>query len=136
MPTNVIMPQLGESVVEGKVTRWLKQTGDRVSEYEPLLEVSTDKVDTEIPAPAAGILLQILVPEGQTVERGVLLAVIGEAGELPENHRSEARAAEPATVAAEPRAAEPIDESHAPNRISPVVARMAAEHKIDLTGLT
>src|SRR5690349_16937625 len=77
MATNVIMPQLGESVVEGTVSRWLKQVGDRIEAYEPLLEVSTDKVDSEIPAPADGVLLQILVPEGETVERGTVIAVIG-----------------------------------------------------------
>ena len=81
MATKVIMPQLGESVVEGTVSRWLKGVGDRIEEYEPLLEVSTDKVDTEIPAPAAGVVLAIYVPEGTTVERGALLAMIGEAGE-------------------------------------------------------
>lgn len=81
MPTNVIMPQLGESVVEGTVSRWLKQEGQPIDEFEPLLEISTDKVDTEIPAPASGVLLKIHVPEGQTVERGTLLAVIGQADE-------------------------------------------------------
>ncbi|WP_343419532.1 lipoyl domain-containing protein [Candidatus Flexifilum breve] len=64
MPTNVIMPQLGESVVEGTVSKWLKQAGDTVAEFEPLLEISTDKVDTEIPAPAGGVLLKILSPRG------------------------------------------------------------------------
>ncbi len=78
MPTNVIMPQLGESVVEGTVSKWLKQVGDTVQEFEPLLEISTDKVDTEIPAPASGVLLKILIPAGETVERGTLLAVIGQ----------------------------------------------------------
>src|SRR5690606_41168197 len=81
MPTNVIMPQLGESVVEGTVTRWLKREGDTVHEFEPLLEVSTDKVDTEVPAPASGVLLKIYIREGETVDRGTLLAVIGQAGE-------------------------------------------------------
>src|SRR4051794_11560584 len=81
MPTKVIMPQLGESVVEGTVSKWLKQVGDAITEFEPLLEVSTDKVDTEIPAPASGVLLQVYVPEGQTVERGVLLAMIGQPDE-------------------------------------------------------
>ena len=92
MPTRVIMPQLGESVVEGTVSKWLKQEGDSISEFEPLLEVSTDKVDTEIPAPAAGTLLKIYVPEGQTVERGVLLALIGQPGEtLPEGDSAPAK---------------------------------------------
>ena len=77
MPTSVTMPALGESVTEGTVTRWLKQEGEQVEVDEPLLEVSTDKVDTEIPSPAAGILTKILVSEDETVEVGAELAVIG-----------------------------------------------------------
>src|SRR6185436_4329683 len=81
MPTNVIMPQLGESVVEGTVTKWLKQVGDRINEYDPILEINTDKVDTEIPSSASGVLLKILVPEGTTVNAGTVLGVIGEPDE-------------------------------------------------------
>src|SRR5664279_3821070 len=81
MSTSVTMPRLGESVTEGTVTRWLKSEGDHVDADEPLLEVSTDKVDTEVPSPAAGTLLSIKVQEDETVEIGVELAVIGEAGE-------------------------------------------------------
>ena len=77
MPTSVTMPALGESVTEGTVTRWLKQEGEQVEADEPLLEVSTDKVDTEIPSPAAGILTKILVAEDETVDVGAELAVIG-----------------------------------------------------------
>src|SRR3978361_1666063 len=77
MPTSVTMPALGESVTEGTVTRWLKQEGEEVEVGEPLLEVSTDKVDTEIPSPAAGVLTKILVAEDETVEVGAELAVIG-----------------------------------------------------------
>src|SRR4051812_35832466 len=77
MPTSVTMPALGESVTEGTVTRWLKQEGEQVEVDEPLLEVSTDKVDTEIPSPAAGVLTKILVSEDETVEVGAELAVIG-----------------------------------------------------------
>ncbi len=77
MPTSVTMPALGESVTEGTVTRWLKQEGDQVEVDEPLLEVSTDKVDTEIPSPAAGVLSKIIVAEDETVEVGAELAVIG-----------------------------------------------------------
>src|SRR4051812_25284589 len=77
MPTSVTMPALGESVTEGTVTRWLKQEGDQVEVDEPLLEVSTDKVDTEIPSPAAGVLTKIIVAEDETVEVGAELAVIG-----------------------------------------------------------
>jgi pyruvate dehydrogenase E2 component (dihydrolipoamide acetyltransferase) len=81
MPTSVTMPRLGESVTEGTVTRWLKAEGDHVDADEPLLEVSTDKVDTEVPSPASGTLLSIKVQEDETVEIGTELAVIGEAGE-------------------------------------------------------
>src|SRR3954454_8204892 len=81
MPTSVKMPQLGESVTEGTVTRWLKAEGEHVDADEPLLEVSTDKVDTEVPSPASGTLLSIKVQEDETVDIGVELALIGEAGE-------------------------------------------------------
>src|ERR671916_668622 len=81
MPTSVTMPALGESVTEGTVTRWLKQEGEQVEVDEPLLEVSTDKVDTEIPSPAAGVLSKILVAEDETVEVGAELAVIGGEGD-------------------------------------------------------
>ena len=81
MATSVQMPALGESVTEGTVTRWLKQEGDTVELDEPLLEVSTDKVDTEIPSPAAGVLTKIVAQEDDTVEVGGELAVIGDAGE-------------------------------------------------------
>src|SRR3954470_9794925 len=80
MPTSVTMPALGESVTEGTVTRWLKQEGEQVEADEPLLEVSTDKVDTEIPSPAAGTLTKILVAEDETVEVGAQLAIIGGGG--------------------------------------------------------
>src|SRR5215475_2144371 len=80
MPVSVTMPRLGESVSEGTVTRWLKKEGERVEADEPLLEVSTDKVDTEIPAPAAGVLTAIKVGEDETVDVGVELAVIDETG--------------------------------------------------------
>src|ERR687889_2319285 len=81
MATEVNLPELGESVTEGTVTRWLKQVGDEVAVDEPLLEVSTDKVDTEIPSPVAGTLLEIKANEDDTVEVGAVLAVIGEEGE-------------------------------------------------------
>ena len=81
MPVSVTMPRLGESVTEGTVTRWLKHEGDRVEVDEPLLEVSTDKVDTEIPSPAAGVLTRIVVAEDETAEVGSELAVIAASGE-------------------------------------------------------
>ncbi|KIU13731.1 biotin/lipoyl-containing protein, partial [Mycolicibacterium llatzerense] len=83
MAISVQMPALGESVTEGTVTRWLKQEGDTVEVDEPLLEVSTDKVDTEIPSPAAGVLTKIVAQEDDVVEIGGELAVIGEAGSAP-----------------------------------------------------
>ncbi len=129
MPTNVIMPQLGESVVEGTLSRWLKGVGDRVEEFEPIAEVTTDKVDTEIPAPASGIVLAIYVAEGQTVERGTLLAVIGQPDEQVESLPIPAAAG--GHEGAAPSSAAPHRD--AAQRYSPVVARMAAEHNLDLT---
>ncbi|MFS8202876.1 2-oxoglutarate dehydrogenase, E2 component, dihydrolipoamide succinyltransferase [Streptomyces sp. CWNU-52B] len=99
--TDVVLPALGESVTEGTVTRWLKEVGEEVAEDEPLLEVSTDKVDTEIPSPAAGVLLEIVVGEDETAEVGAKLAVIGAAGAAP------AAAPAPAAPAPAPAAAAP-----------------------------
>jgi 2-oxoglutarate dehydrogenase E2 component (dihydrolipoamide succinyltransferase) len=137
MATQVIMPQLGESVVEGTVSKWLKAEGQTVSEFEPLLEVNTDKVDTEIPSPASGVLLRVLVPEGQTVQAGTVLAMIGAAGEvLPEGITAPAvahpaaSAKAPASAAAAPARA-PAERSDL-GFISPVVAKIAAEYQVDL----
>ncbi|MEO8107565.1 MAG: 2-oxoglutarate dehydrogenase, E2 component, dihydrolipoamide succinyltransferase [Actinomycetes bacterium] len=104
MSVSVKMPLLGESVTEGTVTRWLKKEGDEVSTDEPLLEVSTDKVDTEIPAPASGVLLRILAQEDDTVAVGAELAVIGESSEAPLRSTPNADAPEsvPEATAAEP----------------------------------
>src|SRR5215467_4191560 len=96
MAFSVQMPALGESVTEGTVTRWLKQVGDTVAVDEPLLEVSTDKVDTEIPSPAAGVLQKITAEEDETVEVGAELAVIGDSAEDPGDTSA------PAPAAAEP----------------------------------
>jgi 2-oxoisovalerate dehydrogenase E2 component (dihydrolipoyl transacylase) len=136
MATNVIMPQLGESVVEGTVTRWLKRPGETVAEFEALLEINTDKVDTEIPAPASGTVLHVYVPEGQTVRAGTLLAVIGQPGEAaPEAPRVVAVAASAPTTApataGEAAKAEPARRGDL-GFISPVVARIASEHNVDL----
>ncbi|MBD9703855.1 2-oxoglutarate dehydrogenase, E2 component, dihydrolipoamide succinyltransferase, partial [Streptomyces sp. ID01-12c] len=97
--TDVVLPALGESVTEGTVTRWLKEVGDSVEADEPLLEVSTDKVDTEIPAPTSGVLLEITVAEDETAEVGAKLAVTGAPGAAP--------AAAPAAPAPAPPAAAP-----------------------------
>ncbi|MDO4911678.1 MAG: biotin/lipoyl-containing protein, partial [Corynebacterium sp.] len=81
--TDVVMPELGESVTEGTITRWLKAVGDTVAVDEPLLEVSTDKVDTEVPSPVAGTIVEILASEDDTVDVGAVIALIGEANEAP-----------------------------------------------------
>ena len=80
MPTDVIMPQMGESIVEGTITKWLKQPGDTITRDEPLFEISTDKVDAEIPAPASGVLKEIKAETGQTVQVNAVVAVIDESG--------------------------------------------------------
>src|ERR687892_373516 len=89
-PVDVVMPQMGVSVSEGTITKWLKQEGEEIQADEPLLEISTDKVDTEVPSPGTGVVTQILVKEGETVEVGTKLAVIGAPGQA-----EEAPAAEP-----------------------------------------
>jgi pyruvate dehydrogenase E2 component (dihydrolipoamide acetyltransferase) len=157
---DVVMPQMGVSVSEGTVTRWLKQEGEQVEADEPLLEISTDKVDTEVPSPASGTLTQILVQEGQTVDVGTKLGQIGgsasaEAPPAESAPEPETAPAEPATAAAaaEAEAASPA-ESPAPTApepsaappaapaapapsgngkafVSPVVARIASEHGVD-----
>src|ERR671913_1243522 len=81
MSTPVLMPQMGESIAEGKIVRWIKKVGDNVDRDEPLFEISTDKVDAEIPSPAAGTLLDISVKEGETVAVNSVVATIGAAGE-------------------------------------------------------
>jgi len=147
MTTNVLMPQLGESVVEGTVSKWLKHEGDAISEYDPIVEVNTDKVDTEIPAPATGTLLKVYVPEGTTVKAGALLAVIGQPGEaLPEGGNGQAAGhgrAQPAPKGDQtpaPAARKQGNGTPAGKRdlgfISPVVAKLADEHKVDLEQVT
>ena len=140
MTTQVIMPQLGESVTEGTVLRWLVQEGEAIAKYAPLLEVSTDKIDTEVPSPGEGILLRIYVPAGQTVEAGTLLAVIGREGEeVPAEVPAAAPTATAAAAASIPPARTPTTSaapaSSAPDDlgfISPIVAKLAAEHQVDL----
>jgi len=137
MSTEVIMPQLGESVVEGIVGRWLIAEGEAIEEYQPLLEVETDKVNTEIPAPASGILLKILVPEGTTVAAGTVLAFIGQPGESI----SKGGDATPDTRANGVAKAKPSgDERQRPRPsgqsvFTPVVSKIAAEHGIDLASV-
>ncbi|MCS7040552.1 MAG: 2-oxo acid dehydrogenase subunit E2 [Caldilineales bacterium] len=126
MATQVLMPKLGESVVEGTVNRWLVEVGSRVEKMAPLVEISTDKVDTEIPSPASGVLLRILAPAGKTVPVGSVLALIGEPGEMPE-------AAPPAAAPAVAGAPTETVATEEVGFISPVVARLAAEHGLDLS---
>src|ERR687897_1568032 len=96
---DVVMPQMGVSVSEGTITKWLKQEGESIEADEPLLEISTDKVDTEVPSPGTGVVAQILVPEGETVEVGTKLAVIAPEG-------AEVSAPEPEQAPAAPATAE------------------------------
>ena len=130
--SEVVLPALGESVTEGTVTRWLKKVGDTVAVDEPLVEVSTDKVDTEIPSPVAGVLQQILVQEDETIEVGAVLAVVGDgaAAEAPAPAAappaSEPEAAAPAQPAAPAAPAAPVAETQAPTPPAPVAAPPAA----------
>ncbi|CAL9607171.1 MULTISPECIES: 2-oxoglutarate dehydrogenase, E2 component, dihydrolipoamide succinyltransferase [unclassified Streptomyces] len=121
--TDVVLPALGESVTEGTVTRWLKSVGDSVEEDEPLLEVSTDKVDTEIPAPASGTLLEIVVGEDETAEVGAKLAVIGAAGAAP----AAAPAAPAAPAQPEPTPAPAAPAAPAPAQAAPAPAAPAPQ---------
>ncbi|MFE6827698.1 2-oxoglutarate dehydrogenase, E2 component, dihydrolipoamide succinyltransferase [Streptomyces sp. NPDC057690] len=122
--TDVVLPALGESVTEGTVTRWLKQVGEEVTEDEPLLEVSTDKVDTEIPAPVSGVLLEITVAEDETAEVGAKLAVIGAPGAAPAAAPAPAAPA-PAPAAAAPAPAAPAPVAPAPAPAAPAPAPVA-----------
>jgi pyruvate dehydrogenase E2 component (dihydrolipoamide acetyltransferase) len=162
---DVVMPQMGVSVSEGTITKWLKAEGEQIEADEALLEISTDKVDTEVPSPASGVVTQILVPEGETVEVGTKLAVIGgEAGAPaaepegpPEPATAEAAAEAQAASSAEtpapaaapepapepepaptpqPAAAPTNGEQDSKSFVSPVVARIAAEHGVDVSSVT
>ena len=149
MATKVLVPRLGEGVDEVTITKWLKKEGDSVKELEPLLEVNTDKVDTEIPAPASGVILKIEMQEGQPAKVGQLLALIGASGESAGSGQlafdSKKAATQPSAPAVQPAATTPQPQTtnHQPpttNRdlgfISPVVAKIAAERGIDLSQVT
>jgi pyruvate dehydrogenase E2 component (dihydrolipoamide acetyltransferase) len=141
--TTVTMPELGESITEGTITRWLKQEGDRVEADEPLFEVSTDKVDTEVPSPVAGVLKTIKVQADETVEVGAELAVIGGGGEAEAPAAEEDTAEEGAGAEAEPaprrEQAKPAarrdggGDGKAAAGVSPLVRRLAREHDVDLS---
>ena len=151
--TNVVMPQMGESIAEGTIVRWIKKVGDQVDRDEPLFEISTDKVDAEIPAPAAGVLTDIKVKEGETVPVNSVVAVIGGAGEAASaSEAPAARGSEPAlpeAAAGQPEVApgaaaaeageEAEDDDAHPSRddlrrqrSSPLVRRIAKEHDVDI----
>ncbi len=140
MPTNVIMPQLGESITEGTIIRWNKQVGDTVDRDEPLFEISTDKVDAEIPSPSAGVVTEIRVREGETVPVDSVVAIIGLIGERPSTMPSSVEP-EPTVESSPTRAAgaasvavnEAGRTQPGRNRVSPVVRRLAREHNVDVT---
>ena len=153
MAVDVIMPQMGESIFEGTITRWLKKPGDRVERDEPLFEISTDKVDAEIPAPSAGVLKEIKVTEGQTVPIQTVVAVIDAAGATgaaaptpapaiaPEKPAATppapAAPAPPAPAAATAPAATPLRAGGNGQKIrsSPLVRKLAKEHNVDLAAV-
>jgi len=145
---DITLPQLGETVTEGTITRWFKKVGDTIAADEPLFEVSTDKVDTEVPSPVAGTVTEIRVAEGETVAVGTVIAVVGAAGAAPAPApvaaapapvAAPAPAPAPAPVVAAPAPA-PAPVVAAPSQtnklLSPVVRRLVTEHQIDIDALT
>jgi len=152
MAVDIVMPQMGESIFEGTITKWLKKPGDKVERDEPLFEISTDKVDAEIPSPSAGVLKEIKVGEGQTVPIQTVVGVIDAAGSaaaapapsapapakaaVPTAPPAAAPKAAPAPVAAAPKAAPPAAQDGGRIHSSPLVRRMASEHGIDLSTVT
>jgi pyruvate dehydrogenase E2 component (dihydrolipoamide acetyltransferase) len=145
MPTDIVMPQMGESIVEGTITKWLKKPGDKVQRDEPLFEISTDKVDAEIPAPASGVLQEIKVSEGTTVGVNTVvgtIAVDGEAAAAPTKSapagekvvpaKVEEKKAAPAPPPAAP-AAPSAQEEEEETRSSPLVRKIAREHGVSLS---
>jgi 2-oxoglutarate dehydrogenase E2 component (dihydrolipoamide succinyltransferase) len=147
MPTDIIMPQMGESIVEGTITKWLKKPGDKVQRDEPLFEISTDKVDAEIPAPASGVLQEIKVSEGTTVGVNTVVGTIAADGEPASKSAgaptkpapaAESSTAAPAAAATpsrprSPEPAAPAKEEDEEARSSPLVRKIAREHGISLS---
>jgi pyruvate dehydrogenase E2 component (dihydrolipoamide acetyltransferase) len=156
MPTDIIMPQMGESIVEGTITKWLKKPGDKVQRDEPLFEISTDKVDAEIPAPASGVLKEIKIAEGTTVGVNTVvgtIAVDGEAAAAPAKSSAPASApakqapAKPSSEAVEPKAAPALvpstptpqvqaSDADEETRSSPLVRKIARQHGISLSQIS
>ncbi len=144
MPTDIVMPQMGESIFEGTITKWLKKPGDKVQRDEPLFEISTDKVDAEIPAPASGVLQDIKAAEGSTVQVNTVVGTIAGDGEAAAPAKSAAKKEE-APAPAKTQAAAPAptpapaahdEESYDDVRSSPLVRKMAREHGVDLNRVT
>jgi len=133
------MPQMGESIAEGTVSKWLKQVGDTVERDEPILEISTDKVDAEIPAPSAGILVEVVVEEGETVEVGTVLALIDPEGialvDTTPDKTLEPDLAAPSLAATQTLDVSQSAEERLRTRSTPVVRKIAAEHGIDLANI-
>ncbi len=137
MPTEVIMPQMGESIFEGTITKWFKKPGDSVEKDDPLFEISTDKVDAEIPSSVAGVLTEIRFPEGATVDVNTVVAIIGEPGTAVSNVPSPVQKAAAPPFPPPAIAHQPVQESAAPQatgriRSSPLARRIAREHGIDI----
>ncbi len=146
MSTPVVMPQMGESIAEGTIVRWIKKVGDAVDRDEPLFEISTDKVDAEIPSPVAGVLLEIAVKEGETVPIHSIVATIGSASETVAGADA-ASTPMPAAAVGQPETSPAIPAGSSPEavpvagdgrgqRSSPLVRRIAKEHSVDIGGIT
>ena len=131
MPTKITMPKLGESVVEGTINKWLVQEGDKVQQYDPILEITTDKVDAEIPCSTSGTILKLLVSEGDTVKVGVLLGWIGEPNEVIDTQSNDNLQTSNLTKTVD----HPSTTKSTPQEtyISPVVKKMIAENNLDIT---
>src|SRR5437870_2137305 len=150
MATDVVMPQMGESIAEGTIVRWIKKVGDRVDRDEPLFEISTDKVDAEIPSPAAGVVAEIRVKEGETVAVNSVVAVIGQEGDAAVgsqqsavSSQQSAVASRQSTVSSQSAPSSPASQSAINNQqsaihegrdlSSPVVRKIAQEHHVDFS---
>ncbi|MGH2350206.1 MAG: dihydrolipoamide acetyltransferase family protein [Chloroflexota bacterium] len=133
--TSITMPQLGESVVEGTIARWLKREGEPVAKYEPLVEVITDKVNSEVPSPEAGVLARIVVSEGQTVRVGTEIAIIEAVGQEATDERQveDVESTAPGSAGAPPARGDATPDAELRRRSSPLVRRLAKEHGIDLS---
>ena len=135
MPTDVLMPQMGESIAEGTIVRWIKKVGESVDRDEPLFEISTDKIDAEIPSPAGGVLARIRAQVGETVSVNSVVAVIGAEGELVAASPTTSATAEPPSAVGSSGPVTEAVPTTRPRRLSPVVRRLAVEHQVDLSAI-